>query len=180
MRRRINRIAMSASNQSTSPQVDEHFTMDNLSNRERSALMSRVRAKDTWPELTVRSLLHNLGYRFRLHTRTLPGTPDIVLARHRIIVFVHGCFWHSHGCRGGRRVPGSNTVYWEHKLALNKTRDRRNRIRLYRMGWRVLVIWECQTKNTVALKNELLTFIGDRSRRQSERLQSLRLERIRS
>lgn len=110
--------------------------------------MSRFRAKDTRPELLVRRALHARGYRFRLHRRDLPGTPDIVLPRHRIAVFVHGCFWHHHqGCRDGR-IPGSRADFWRAKFAANGERDHRASVALAALGWRVAVIWECEARAT--------------------------------
>lgn len=117
---------------------------DRYSADKRSAIMSRVRAANTRPEIAVRRLFHRLGYRFRLHRRDLPGTPDLVLPKYRAVVFVHGCFWHQHDCRRGRRRPASNRAYWEPKLARNVERDESAKIALQRMGWRVLTIWECQ------------------------------------
>ena len=106
--------------------------------------MARVRAANTSPEIVVRRLVHRLGYRFRLHRRDLPGTPDLVLPKHRAVIFVHGCFWHQHDCRRGRRQPASNQAYWGPKLARNVERDASARSDLQRMGWRVLTIWECK------------------------------------
>ena len=106
--------------------------------------MARVKSGNTGPEVVVRRLVHRLGYRFRLHRRDLPGTPDLVLPRHRAVVFVHGCFWHQHHCRRGRRQPSSNQAYWGPKLARNVERDASARSALARMGWRVLTIWECE------------------------------------
>ena len=108
--------------------------------------MSCVRSTDTTPERVVRTLVHRLGYRFRLHRRDLPGCPDLVLPAHRTVIFVHGCFWHQHRCRRGRRAPQTNRAYWEAKLARNKRRDRRVRDQLRRLGWRVLIVWECETR----------------------------------
>lgn len=106
--------------------------------------MAQVKSADTAPEIAVRRLVHRLGYRFRLHRRDLPGTPDLVLSRHRTVIFVHGCFWHQHRCRRGDRRPRANRAYWEAKLDRNVQRDARNRRRLRRLGWRVLTVWECQ------------------------------------
>ena len=106
--------------------------------------MARVKAANTRPEIAVRRPVHGLGYRFRLHRRDLPGTPDLVLPRHRAVVFVHGYFWHPHSCPRGRRQPASNQTYWRPKLARNVARDANARSALERMGWRVLTIWECQ------------------------------------
>lgn len=110
---------------------------------ERSAQMSRIRSTDTKPELLVRRTLHSLGYRFRLHIRHLPGTPDIVLPKHHVIIQVKGCFWHGHNCRGGRK-PKSNLDYWIPKLESNSLRDKRNERKLRRLGWSVHSVWECQ------------------------------------
>lgn len=109
----------------------------------RSQMMSGIRGKNTRPELRVRQLLHRLGYRFRLHRKDLPGSPDLVLPRHSLAVFVHGCFWHLHaGCRFSK-VPGTRTDFWLAKLERNRERDRSTAIALQAEGWRVLVIWEC-------------------------------------
>ncbi len=120
---------------------------DTLTPEQRRRCMSRVKGKDTSPERVVRSFVHRLGYRFRLHARDLPGKPDIVLPRHRKIVFVHGCFWHGHKrCpRSGR--PATNKAFWKKKLDGNMERDERDQRRLRRMGFRVLVVWECQVKS---------------------------------
>jgi DNA mismatch endonuclease, patch repair protein len=113
--------------------------------------MARIRSEDTQPELAVRRALHAAGQRFRLHRRDLPGKPDIVLPRFRFAVFVHGCFWHGHGC-GTRKahVPKSNVGYWNPKIAGNIARDRLNQGRLRRLGWRCFVIWECQIEAGVS------------------------------
>jgi len=106
--------------------------------------MSRIRSRDTQPELLVRSTLHKAGYRFRLHSKTLPGHPDIVLPRHGTVVFVHGCFWHRHhGCRYAY-TPKSRVEFWRRKLEGNVERDRRNARALRALGWRVITVWECQ------------------------------------
>lgn len=106
-------------------------------------MMSHIRGKDTQPELIVRSHLHRAGLRFRLHT-SLPGHPDIALPKYRTVVFVHGCFWHRHGCRY-TTTPSTNTAFWEKKFAANKLRDVRVCQQLAKMGWRVFVVWECET-----------------------------------
>lgn len=115
---------------------------DTVSPEKRSEVMRRVRSKDTTPELTVRRALHNQGLRYRLHDSRLPGKPDLVLAKHRTVVFVHGCFWHWHGCKNSR-MPHSNVDYWEGKIARNVERDTIHRATLEGSGWRVAVIWEC-------------------------------------
>lgn len=121
--------------------------------------MARVRRKDTAPELAVRQMLHALGYRFRLHRRDLPGTPDIVFPSRRLAIFVHGCFWHGHGCAKGR-PPKSSTSYWSEKLAANKARDVRKREELEQAGWLVETIWQCELKDMSALAARLTATIG--------------------
>ena len=113
------------------------------------------------PEMAVRRLIHRLGYRYRLHRRDLPGTPDLVFGSRRAVVFVHGCFWHQHDCRDGR-VPSSNRDYWEPKLARNVERDARVRGELEALGWRLLVVWECEAKDEMALTERLVTFLDER------------------
>ena len=121
--------------------------------------MSRIGGKDTAPEILVRRLLHSLGYRFRLHRRDLPGTPDIVFPSRRKIIFVNGCFWHAHGCRIGR-PPKSNIEFWGPKLERNRSKDRRDRRALRALGWRVFTVWQCQTKFHKRLESRLLSFLG--------------------
>ena len=129
--------------------------VDRLSQERRSALMSRIRGRDTQPELVVRRTVHQMGYRFRLHRRDLPGTPDLVFPSRRIALFVHGCFWHSHrGCPKGR-APKSNLGYWRPKLQQNKKRDRRKAERLRRLGWRVVILWQCELKDQDNLRTLL-------------------------
>jgi DNA mismatch endonuclease (patch repair protein) len=121
----------------------------------RRMLMRRVKGTNTKPELAVRRALHAMGYRFRLHRRDLPGRPDIVLPRHRIAIFVHGCFWHRHaGCRGAT-TPKTRTDFWAAKFDANIARDRAAEEALKAAGWRVLIIWECETKDTTALRTAL-------------------------
>lgn len=117
--------------------------------------MSRIKSRDTKPELIVRSLLHRQGFRFRLHDRSLPGTPDIVLKKHKTVIFVHGCFWHQHkGCKYAA-MPKTRREFWRQKLAGNVTRDRRNRKALEKLGWRVLVVWECEQKTASHLDSPI-------------------------
>ncbi|MGP2492643.1 very short patch repair endonuclease [Mesorhizobium sp. PUT5] len=118
---------------------------DKLTSESRSRLMSRIGGKNTAPELTVRKALHAAGYRFRLHRRDLPGTPDIVLPRYRSAIFVHGCFWHGHDCPRGR-LPVTRTEFWETKIRGNQARDARNKKALEARGWQVLTIWTCELK----------------------------------
>ena len=131
---------------------------DRLSSERRSRLMQAVKSKNTAPERTVRSLLHALGYRFRLHRRDLPGTPDIVLPGRRCAIFVHGCYWHAHGCRIGR-PPKSRLDYWAPKLEANKVRDSRKLAELEAAGWRVLIVWQCELRGLEVLAKKLKEFL---------------------
>ena len=137
--------------------------MDTLTPKQRSERMSRVRGRNTGPELVVRSVLHCLGYRFRLHGRDIPGSPDIVFRSRRSVILVHGCFWHRHACFNGRRLPKSRLSFWRPKLEGNKRRDAAIRSRLRRAGWRVLVVWECQTRDRSRLAERLATFLDKAS-----------------
>jgi DNA mismatch endonuclease (patch repair protein) len=121
--------------------------MDTFTPDQRSELMRRVRGQDTEPEMMVRRFVHRMGFRYRLHCRELPGNPDLVFPSRRKIIFVHGCFWHGHACRSGRNRPSSNQMYWIPKLERNRKRDRANRRKLKKLGWDVLVVWECQLKH---------------------------------
>ncbi len=126
--------------------------------------MSRIRGRDTKPEVAVRSVLHSLGFRFRLHRKDLPGRPDIVLARHQTVVFVHGCFWHRHArCRFAYR-PKSNIAFWSQKFRSNVVRDRRDRRHLHGLGWRVVVVWECEAVDRAALAKRLHSALATSSR----------------
>jgi DNA mismatch endonuclease (patch repair protein) len=127
---------------------------------QRSRNMAAIRGKNTTPEIAVRSLLHLLGYRFRLHRKDLPGKPDIVLPRHNAVIFVHGCFWHCHACRYGRVKPATRADFWAAKRQSNVDRDRRNRAALRKLGWRVLVLWECEIANPDRLRSRLLKFFS--------------------
>lgn len=135
--------------------------MDNLSAEARSARMALIRSRDTAPEMIVRRALHALGYRFRLHRKDLPGTPDVVLTRHKVAVFVHGCFWHGHDCPRGAREPRQNADYWRRKRARNAERDSSAVAKLQDLGWRVLVIWECQVRGGAQLMEKLSGFLSD-------------------
>ena len=117
-----------------------------------------VRAKDTEPELAVRRMIHRMGLRYALHRRDLPGNPDLVLVSRRRIVFVHGCFWHGHACRSGKNRPASNRGYWIPKLERNMVRDAANRRKLRRDGWKVLTVWECETRRPERLQRKLERF----------------------
>ncbi|NML42532.1 DNA mismatch endonuclease Vsr [Ramlibacter sp. G-1-2-2] len=118
--------------------------VDTLSISQRSALMRSIRAKDTAPEMRVRQLAHGMGYRYVLHDKRLPGSPDLVFPSRKAVIQVHGCYWHGHECRVGRR-PKSNLAYWTPKIDRNVERDVRSAKALRRLGWRVMVVWECQT-----------------------------------
>lgn len=127
---------------------------DRLSPEARSRLMSRIRSHDTGPERAVRSILHSLGLRFRLHRRDLPGTPDIVLPSRGAVVFVHGCFWHGHRCKA-EKMPKSRTDYWGPKIEANKARDKRKSAALRSLGWRVVTVYECELKRPERLASRL-------------------------
>jgi DNA mismatch endonuclease (patch repair protein) len=120
---------------------------DRLSREERSALMSRIKSRDTGPEIALRRALFGRGLRFRIHRRGLPGKPDIVFVSKRVAVFCHGCFWHGH--EGCYRAPKTNMEFWSRKLAANMDRDRRNRMALEAMGWRVVQVWECHIRRDI-------------------------------
>jgi DNA mismatch endonuclease (patch repair protein) len=133
---------------------------DTMSPEERSQRMALVRATDTKPEMIVRRLVHGMGYRYRLHRRDLPGTPDLVFSSRRAVVFVHGCFWHQHGKRCPlTRLPKSKVVFWKAKIESNHARDARNRAMLKKLGWRVFVAWECELKNLDSLAKKLRRFL---------------------
>lgn len=133
--------------------------MDKFTSEKRSWIMAQVKSLHTKPEKVVRSLLHRLGYRFRLFRKDLPGTPDIVLPKYKTVIFVHGCFWHRHkGCTKAS-MPASNKAYWERKFLNNVKRDEKNRSLLEMEGWRVVVIWECELKNIDALSQKLTTIL---------------------
>lgn len=129
--------------------------VDRISREHRSWNMSRIRGTDTTPERLVRSALHRLGFRFRLSKSRLPGRPDVVLPRHRTVVFVHGCFWHRHrDCRFAY-TPKSNLRFWERKFAENVERDRRTTRKLRSLGWKVVTVWECETRDRDRLLRRL-------------------------
>ena len=128
---------------------------DIYSSEKRSAIMSRIRNRDTQPEKIARSILHRLGLRFRLVAGDLPGRPDIVLRSRRTVVFVNGCYWHRHGCAKGRSRAKANSEFWAKKIGDNVKRDRRNQGMLIGQGWRVVVVWECETKDIVKLGSKL-------------------------
>ena len=134
--------------------------MDIVPPERRSANMRLIRSRDTLPEMTVRRLIHAMGFRFRLHVADLPGKPDIVLPRLKSIVEVRGCFWHQHpGCIDSH-IPKTRIKYWAPKLARNQRRDKENEDKLTALGWRVLVVWECEIKNIRKLSKRLARFLG--------------------
>jgi DNA mismatch endonuclease (patch repair protein) len=135
------------------------YVADVLTKSQRSFCMSRIKASNTKPEMVTRRLLFSQGYRYRLHVHSLPGTPDIVFPRQKKIIFVHGCFWHRHRCRFGSVTPKSRVSFWKQKLLANKGRDSLNRLRLKRAGWRVMVVWECQTSKAEKLIRLLDNFL---------------------
>lgn len=142
---------------------------DSITPAQRSANMAKVKGQNTKPEKVVRSLLHGMGYRFRLHRKDLPGKPDIVLPKHRKVVFVHGCFWHGHeSCRRAAR-PSSNTEFWNIKINGNMERDQRAMLNLAALGWCALTIWECELRDKELLRKTLKNFLTDSDRSMNER-----------
>jgi DNA mismatch endonuclease (patch repair protein) len=137
--------------------------MDVFDKDKRSRVMAKVKNKNTKPELLVRSLLHRMGYRFRIHRKDLPGNPDITLPKYKAVIFVHGCFWHGHeGCPKAKR-PQSNMEFWDEKLNENIDRDKKVVYELERMGWRVLVIWTCEINDVDALSQRVESFMQNQN-----------------
>lgn len=137
--------------------------MDTLSITERSERMARIHGRDTKPEMVVRRLLHGMGYRYRLHRGDLPGKPDIAFGKRKKAIFIHGCFWHRHDdptCRLAR-LPKSRLEFWEPKLSANAKRDTLKQEALKRLGWNVLVVWECELRQSEQLENKLRQFVGE-------------------
>jgi DNA mismatch endonuclease (patch repair protein) len=118
--------------------------------------MAAIKGADTKPEMRVRSLLHSLGFRYRLHRKDLPGRPDIVLSKYRTVIFVHGCFWHSHDCRWGAVVPKTRAEFWQEKRQGTIERDARNVAALRAAGWKIVTIWECETRTAASIKSALV------------------------
>lgn len=135
--------------------------MDKVSPEKRSWTMARVKGRDTGPERAVRSLLHGMGYRFRLQRKNLPGKPDIVLPKYKTVLFVHGCFWHRHPGCGRASMPASNSEYWNKKFARTMARDAQNQKELESLGWRVLIVWECELKDLNVLRDTLRRFLPE-------------------
>lgn len=141
---------------------------DTLSVSERSARMSRIRGKDTKPEMKLRRLVHSMGYRYRLHAPNLPGKPDLVFPGRKAVIFMHGCFWHRHqGCKLAR-LPKSRVEFWREKLETNRERDLRNQEKLRELGWRVLVVWECQLKDLEATARVVKDFLDNKLSERNE------------
>lgn len=130
-----------------------------MTDAQRSRTMRAVKGRDTGPELIVRRAAYAMGYRFRLCRSDLPGKPDLVFPSRKAVIFVHGCFWHGHGCPRGARMPKSNVAYWSAKIARNKTRDRDQLSKLRKAGWRCLVLWECEIVNERRLAARLRRFL---------------------
>ncbi len=133
--------------------------VDNLTTEQRKRNMTAIKSRHTKPEMIVRSIVHRLSFRFRLHDKKLAGKPDIVLAKHKKIILVHGCFWHLHDCKRGNVTPKTNIDYWQNKRFRNVARDKKNLESLENEGWEVLVIWECWTKNLELTENLLIDFL---------------------
>lgn len=126
--------------------------------------MASIGKKDTTPELVVRKALHRLRYRYRIHRKDLPGTPDIAFPSRRKVIFVHGCFWHAHGCKIGR-PPRSNISFWKPKLDRNKKRDQKKELALKEAGWDVMTVWECETRDMESLAPKLVAFLDQQTPR---------------
>ena len=145
---------------------------DIVDSRTRSEMMSRVRGRDTGPELVIRRIAHRLGFRFRLHCKHLPGTPDIVFPRYRAVILVHGCFWHRHpGCIHASS-PKTRVQFWEDKFRETVSRDRRNEAALHNLGWRILIVWECETRDAAAVASRISGFLRSETPKQDIPTQS--------
>ncbi len=127
----------------------------------RSAVMRAVKSRDTSPERAVRSILRSFAPFYRLHRKDIPGNPDIAYVGKRLVIFVHGCFWHGHDCRRGARMPKDNAAYWQAKIARNRARDAAHQRKLAASGWRALVVWECELKDADALERKLRAFVDE-------------------
>ncbi|XKH01610.1 DNA mismatch endonuclease Vsr [Marinobacter nauticus] len=144
--------------------------MDTLTPAERSERMSRVRSRDTKPEMVVRRLVHGMGFRYRLHVDSLPGKPDMVFRFRRAVIFVHGCFWHRHpGCKLAR-LPKSRREFWRRKLEENRERDQRNEAKLRELGWRVMVVWECELGDLEGTAEKLKGFLNHEPGKQHDEI----------
>jgi len=136
--------------------------MDVLTKNQRKLCMSRIKGKDTKPEMIVRKRLHALGYRYRLHVRKLPGCPDIVFPSRNKVIFVHGCFWHRHKCKYGRATPATRKNFWKNKFDRTIQRDRRNTRLLRKYGWEIYIVWECQVYNLEKTTKAIVSFLEDK------------------
>lgn len=137
----------------------DEFMADFMNANQRSAHMAKIRSKDTKPELWLRRRLHADGYRYRLHDRRLPGSPDLVFGGRKKLIFVHGCFWHCHDCPVGSRLPKTNTEFWAEKMHRNRERDEKQRLQLDALGWEILVVWECEVKTKSGLLKDVERFL---------------------
>lgn len=135
--------------------------MDTVTIERRSAIMRLVRSKDTGVELKVRSLVYGMGYRYRLHSKDLPGKPDLVFASRKKVIFVNGCFWHGHKLCKRARIPDANREYWGAKIARNVQRDQEHLVALRTLGWRSLVVWECELRDAAALLVKMKEFLDE-------------------
>lgn len=135
--------------------------MDIYSKQKRSEIMSLISGKNTKPEIVIRKIAHSLGYRFRLHKKDLPGKPDIVFPKYKKVIFVNGCFWHSHKNCKRSKLPTTNAKFWKEKIEGNKKKDKSNYIRLKKLGWDYMVIWQCEIKdsNKEKIEKRLLEFL---------------------
>lgn len=149
--------------------IAKEVCMDRLTPERRSANMRAIRSKHTKPELIVRSVAFRAGYRFRLHDRKLPGSPDLVFSARRKVIFVHGCFWHGHEGCGKAYRPKSREAFWSEKLAKNKERDQRAQAAVRALGWEPLIVWECETVDGEVLRKRLVDFLGPSRIRPAER-----------
>ena len=136
---------------------------DVLTPEQRRLNMSRIRGRNTRPEMVVRRIAHRLGYRYRLHRKDLPGKPDLVFSSRKKVIFVHGCFFHMHDCRYGRVTPRTNAEFWQKKRLSNVERDRKNITALKETGWEVLIVWECQTKTPDILPQYITEFLSQKA-----------------
>ena len=135
--------------------------MDRVSASKRSEIMRNVKCKNTTPEMTVRRLIYAMGYRYRLHQKNLPGTPDLVFKGRKKVIFIHGCFWHGHHCKKGK-LPKTNIVYWENKIKKNIERDKTNYDKLKKLNWEILVIWACEIRNIDNLTIKIDYFLNNK------------------
>ena len=131
-----------------------------MTSEQRSRVMRAVKGKNTGTEMTVRRIVHRMGFRYRLHRKDLPGKPDLVFGPRRKVIFVHGCFWHGHTCKRGDRIPKENRRYWTKKITRNKERDKEHVSTLKAKGWKVLVIWECETKDIERLGKRVRAYLA--------------------